>query len=401
MPSQDARAASPVFRRAAVAALLCGLFAALALGPAGAAAASLGSVPAEVAAYVANGGMVTRLNNVYGKNAAGAGVNFNATTKAGAISRVYEWTSTRLTNVKTDHPVQLTNNWVVPITIADKPVGLATIWINPQSAAPELANFEPMPGLAAALEAVPATAALVRDTTTHAWLALDAGTVTPLIAGTSGLSTPAPVDSLTFSAGAAPAGPRPPVAGLVLAIIGVGVVVAALLVALLLPRGRAARARTVRDAVASAIAGEASAIAEPAPALAPAPEPVPAPEPEPVPAPEPVPVPAPVPAPKSPAARPATAAKASTPVTKPASSKPGGSKPGSSMPGSRNPTVPTASTKPRAQKPAVQKPPVAKPPVAKPPAQKPRAQKPPAARPAPTPRPASDPDSPPNVAPEA
>ena len=393
MPSQDARAASPVFRRAAVAALLCGLFAALALGPAGAASASLGSVPAEVAAYVANGGMVTRLNNVYGKNAAGAGVNFNATTKAGAISRVYEWTSTRLTNVKTDHPVQLTNNWVVPITIADKPVGLATIWINPQSAAPELANFEPMPGLAAALEAVPATAALVRDTTTHAWLALDAGTVTPLIAGTSGLSTPAPVDSLTLSAGAAPTGPRPPVAGLVLAIIGVGVVVAALLVALLLPRGRAARARTVRDAVASAIAGEASAIAEPAPALAPAPVPVP------------VPVPAPVPAPKSPAARPvarpATAAKASTPVTKPASSKPGGSKPGSSMPGSRNPTVPTASTKPRAQKPAVQKPPVAKPPVAKPPAQKPRAQKPPAARPAPTPRPASDPDSPPNVAPEA
>ena len=380
-----------MFRRAAVAALLCGLFAALALGPAGAASASLGSVPAEVAAYVANGGMVTRLNNVYGKNAAGAGVNFNATTKAGAISRVYEWTSTRLTNVKTDHPVQLTNNWVVPITIADKPVGLATIWINPQSAAPELANFEPMPGLAAALEAVPATAALVRDTTTHAWLALDAGTVTPLIAGTSGLSTPAPVDSLTLSAGAAPAGPRPPVAGLVLAIIGVGVVVVALLVALLLPRGRAARARTVRDAVAPAIAGEASAIAEPAPALAPAPEPVP--------------VPAPVNAPKSPAARPAarpaTAAKASTPVTKPASSKPGGSKPGSSMPGSRNPTVPTASTKPRAQKPAVQKPPVAKPPVAKPPAQKPRAQKPPAARPAPTPRPASDPDSPPNVAPEA
>ena len=382
-----------MFRRAAVAALLCGLFAALALGPAGAAAASLGSVPAEVAAYVANGGMVTRLNNVYGKNAAGAGVNFNATTKAGAISRVYEWTSTRLTNVKTDHPVQLTNNWVVPITIADKPVGLATIWINPQSAAPELANFEPMPGLAAALEAVPATAALVRDTTTHAWLALDAGTVTPLIAGTSGLSTPAPVDSLTLSAGAAPAGPRPPVAGLVLAIIGVGVVVVALLVALLLPRVRAARARTVRDAAAPAIAGEASAIAEPAPALAPAPVPVP------------VPVPAPVPAPKSPAARPATrlatAAKASTPVTKPASSKPGGSKPGGSMPGSRNPTVPTASTKPRAQKPAVQKPPVAKPPVAKPPAQKPRAQKPPAARPAPTPRPASDPDSPPNVAPEA
>jgi hypothetical protein len=369
-----------VFRRAAVAVLLSGLFAALALGPAGTASASLGSVPAEVAAYVANGGMVTRLNNVYGKNASGAGVDFNATTKAGAISRVYEWTSTRLTNVKTDHPVQLTNNWVVPITIADKPVGLATIWINPQSAAPELANFDQIPGLAKALEAVPATAALVRDTTTHAWLALDAGTVTPLIAGTSGLSTPAAVDSLTLSAGATPATPRQPAAGLVLAIFGVGGVVAVLLVALLLPRGRAARARKVRDAAASAIVGEASAIAEPAPP----------------------PAPAPVPAPKSPATRPARAAKASTPVTKPASSKPGGSKPGSSVPGSRKPASATASTKPRAQKPAAQKPPVQKPPVQKPPAQMPRAQKPPsAARPAPTPRPDSDPDSPPDVRPEA
>ncbi len=361
-----------------MAVLLSGLFAALALGPAGTASASLGSVPAEVAAYVANGGMVTRLNNVYGKNAVGAGVDFNATTKAGAISRVYEWTSTRLTDVKTDHPVQLTNNWVVPITIADKPVGLATIWINPQSAAPELANFDQMLGLAKALEAVPATAALVRDTTTHAWLALDAGTVTPLIAGTSGLSTPAPVDSLTLSAGATPAAPRQPATGLVLAIVGVGVVVAVLLVTLLLPRGRAARARKVRDAAASAIVGEASAIAEPAPA------------------------PEPVPAPKSPATRPARAAKASTPVTKPASSKPGGSKPGSSVPGSRKPASATASTKPRAQKPAVQKPPAQKPPAPKPRAQKPRAQKPPpAARPDPTPRPDSDPDSPPDVTPEA
>ena len=104
--------------RAAIAAVI-GLAAGalgLALVPAGAASASLGSVPAEVTAYVAGGGMVARLNDVYGPNASGtAGIKFDDTTKAGPISRVYEWTGDRLANHPTTHPVQLTNNWVVPI----------------------------------------------------------------------------------------------------------------------------------------------------------------------------------------------------------------------------------------------------------------------------------------------
>ena len=99
-------------------AVLVGLLAAFVLGPATAASASLGSVPADVATYVSDGSMVARLNDIYGKNAAGtAGISFDATTQAGPISRVYEWTADRLANTKTDHPVQLTNNWVVPITI--------------------------------------------------------------------------------------------------------------------------------------------------------------------------------------------------------------------------------------------------------------------------------------------
>ncbi|MBW8872824.1 MAG: hypothetical protein JF618_11935, partial [Leifsonia sp.] len=171
-----------------------------ALAPAAPASASLGSVPAEVTAYVTGGAMVTRLNDVYGPNASGtAGISFDDTTKAGPISRVYEWTAVRLANHATDHPVQLTNNWVVPITIGGASVGLATIWINPQTVDAELAEFAPSAALGTALTTVPPTAALVRDTTTGAWLALADGEVTPLIAGKSGLTGPVPVGSLKLS----------------------------------------------------------------------------------------------------------------------------------------------------------------------------------------------------------
>src|SRR5690349_5241885 len=131
-----------------------------ALGGAGAASASLGSVPPEVTAYVTSGAMVARLNDVYGPNASGtAGIKFDDTTKAGPISRVYEWTADRLANRATNHPVQLTNNWVVPITIGGTSVGLARIWINPQTVGAELADFTPSAALGTALTTVPATAA--------------------------------------------------------------------------------------------------------------------------------------------------------------------------------------------------------------------------------------------------
>ncbi|HXR43170.1 MAG TPA: hypothetical protein VN759_00100, partial [Pseudolysinimonas sp.] len=100
------------------------------------ASASLGSVPAEVGAYVSSGALVARLGDLYGPGKHGAGIDFDATTKPGPISRVYEWTQDRYAHPSSDHPIQLTNNWVVPITVADKPVGLATIWINPQSVLP-------------------------------------------------------------------------------------------------------------------------------------------------------------------------------------------------------------------------------------------------------------------------
>ena len=350
-------------RRAAFV-LLGGMVAALVIGPASAASASLGSVPTQVAAYVADGGMVARLADVFGKNAAGAGIDFDATTKAGPITRVYEWTTARLSSQKTDHPVQLTNNWVVPITIADKPVGLATLWINPQTVAPELADFTATPALATAMAAVPPTSALVRDTTTHAWLALEGDTVTPLVAGSSGLSKPTRVDTLRLSGATAPAvAPSGANAGLWLAIGAVGVIVVVIVIALLVPRRRRPAASVVRGADATGAAAAASV--QPEPVVEPvesvvesAPEPV-AVAPEPAPQVE-------EPAPASRTARPAAAnsaktAKTGTPVTKPVGSKPG----------SRAPSSAAASGKPRVQKPPVQKPPVQKPPQRKPPARKP------------------------------
>jgi hypothetical protein len=313
--------------RAAAAVLVAGIVALLAVVPAAEASASLGSVPAEVSAYVANG-MVARLSDIYGKNASGKGIDFTATTEAGPISRVYEWTAVRLKDQATDHPVQLTNTWVVPITIGGKTVGLATIWINPQTAAPELASFDPTPALATAMAAVPATAALVRDNATHAWLALDGGTVTPLVAGSSGLTTPAPVASLKLASGASGPATTTKNTGLSFAIGVVALLVVLTAFALLVSRGRPAR---------------------PARAGAPADVAVAAAEPEPLADTEPLAATQTLADTEKP--RPARAAKPPSPVTTPAGSKQGG----------RPPASAAASTKPRIQKPRIQKPPAQKP----------------------------------------
>jgi hypothetical protein len=340
---------------AAVVGLLVGAVG-LVAGSAGAASASLGSVPPEVTAYVTSGAMVARLNDVYGPNASGtAGITFDDTTKAGPISRVYEWTAERLANHATDHPVQLTNNWVVPITIGGASVGLATIWINPQTVDAELAEFTPSAELGTALTTVPATAALVRDRATGAWLALADGTVTPLIAGKSGLTGPVPVDSLKL----APAAPKPaattePNTGLALAIGIVGVIVIIIVVALLLPRGR----RTKKTSQAEGAVASTEAVA-------------PKPEPEPEPA-------------KAPASKPAPAKPA---PAKPSLVKPSTAKPAGPRPSGRTPTTSSAS------KPASSKPPVSRPAT-------PKASKPPVPKQPPrprTPKPPADPADDPTV----
>ena len=146
--------------------------------------ASAGSVPSEVIRYVTTGPMVARLNDVYGPNAAGTkGIDFDATTKPGPISRVWLWTDERRAGKPTAHPTRMTNRWVVPVTVAGHPIGIATIWINPDLDAPELAEFETDVPAAVALATVPASAQLIHDTVSRAWLALDAGVLTPLVRG--------------------------------------------------------------------------------------------------------------------------------------------------------------------------------------------------------------------------
>jgi hypothetical protein len=349
----------PRGRVAAALAAVMGLMALAAgviAGPVGTASASLGSVPPEVTAYVTSGAMVARLNDVYGPNASGtAGIAFDDTTKPGPISRVYEWTADRLANHATDHPVQLTNNWVVPITIGGASVGLATIWINPQSVDAELAEFTPSAALGTALTTVPATAALVRDRATGAWLALADGTVTPLVAGKSGLTKPVPVASLKL----APATSAPPTAsepntGLSLAIGIVGLIVIVIVVALLLSRGRARKSPEAGDAAATV-------------ATAPAPEPKAAAELE--------------TATEPAAKRASTTPKPATP--KPATPKPATAKPATPRPSGRTPTT-TSAAKPASSKPPASRPASAK--ASKPPAPK----QPPRPR---TPKPPADPSS--------
>ena len=63
----------------------------------------------------------------------------------------------------TDTPVERQNLWTAPITVNDDTIGLAIIWINPASVAPELADFVRDPDLARALSDVPADSYVVRD----------------------------------------------------------------------------------------------------------------------------------------------------------------------------------------------------------------------------------------------
>lgn len=212
----------------------------LALAPASLARAE-GSVPSEVSAYVTDGSLVAQLNDVYGVNAAGQGIDFDDTTKTGVIERVHVWSDALRAGEETDHPVDLRNEWIVPVTIADAPVGIATVWINPATVLPELALFVADADLATALSEVPDGSSLVHDQESAAWLALaEDGTLTPLVPGRTGLSTPVPLDDVAILP--APTAPEEPAGdpgtGVGFAIAVVLVLLAVIIVALLVPAGR-------------------------------------------------------------------------------------------------------------------------------------------------------------------
>lgn len=172
---------------------MSGVIAVLAIGAPAAlqASASEGSVPAEVAAYAsAPDGLVARLDDLFGGT---GGIEFDDTTKVGQLNRVFVFTEDFIAGLDTETPVELANEWTAPVTVADKPVGLATIWINPASVQPELADFVVDDELTTLLSDVPADVYLVRDSERAAWFTLVDGNLTALVAGTSGITGPTPL----------------------------------------------------------------------------------------------------------------------------------------------------------------------------------------------------------------
>jgi hypothetical protein len=204
-----------------------------------AASASAGSVPPEVTAYVTGGGLVERLDDIYGENAAGDGIAFDDTTTPGPISRVFLWTEERLAGDTAGKPTRMANEWAVPVTVAEEPVGVAIVWINLDTEDPELAEFLPGAAAATALAAVPDAAQLVRDEGSAAWFALADDTLTALVAGTSGVADPVPVDDYAVVAPTPEPEPDTSDAGVGLAITAAVVLFLVILAALfLLPRVR-------------------------------------------------------------------------------------------------------------------------------------------------------------------
>jgi len=156
-----------------------------------AASASQGSVPGVVAAYASDpAGLVARLADLFGPGKAGKGITFDDTTKVGQLNRAFAFTPEFTAGTTNENPIRLTNEWTAPITVAGSPVGLATIWINPQTNDPELADFVAAPGTGKALTDVPADAYLIHDAPRGAWVTLQADVVTALVPGSTGLTGP-------------------------------------------------------------------------------------------------------------------------------------------------------------------------------------------------------------------
>ena len=219
-------------------------------------------VPEQVGTYFATG-LIPRLAGLYGPGAkAGTGITFDATTKVGGIRRVLSWTNAFLAGTKTASPTELTNNWIASVTINQtEVVGLATVWINPSSDLPELANFDPGPALVAALAAAPASTMLIRDVAHAAWFATDGTTITPLVAGTSGVTFPTPPANYQKTIAAVTTDAAAPNQGLPVAGVVLGVVVVILAAFVLLP----VRRRRARGAAAVPTVGTAEPLVEQSP----------------------------------------------------------------------------------------------------------------------------------------
>jgi hypothetical protein len=201
-------------------------------------------VPSVVAAYAADpGGLVARLDDLFGVGATGSGLDFGDTAKVGELDRVFVWRADFLAGVTGPNPIKRVNEWTATVTIADKPVGVATIWINPAGDVPDLANFAAGASIGAAFAGIPATAALVHDPLRSAWFTLEGNDLAPLVAGDSGLesaTTLSAYQGLIADAGRSVAPVEAPNSGAMNSIIVIAIAVVAV-VGLVLVLGRRSR----------------------------------------------------------------------------------------------------------------------------------------------------------------
>lgn len=209
------------------------------------AAATQGSVPPEVIVFATDpDGLVLSLEDFFGVAADGTGIDFDDTTEIGRVDRVFSFTPDWLAGERTGTPALIANQWVAPVRIADEPVGVAVIWINPGTVRPQLADFLPSPELAAALVDLPAEASLVFDDERIAWLLLEEATLTPVLGDGS------PTTLTAYQRGLAPDDAAPAAEGVNLgSVLSVGIIVAvALVVVLVLLIPLARRRRVPRPA---------------------------------------------------------------------------------------------------------------------------------------------------------
>ncbi len=199
--------------------------------------------PQPVAAYFADG-LIPRLIDLYGSgNGVTTGIDFDATTLVGPISRVMEWTPDFLAGHPSSDPTRLTNNWVAPVSLRGDLIGLATVWINPADDQPELASFDSA-ALAQKVAAAPRGSILVHDPPRNAWFALSEDSLIPLVRGTSTVSSPTTPEAyqqiIANPTSEVTRGPS----GVAIAALVLGIVILGVAVFVLLPiRKRTPRAR--------------------------------------------------------------------------------------------------------------------------------------------------------------
>ncbi|MBH0110882.1 hypothetical protein I6E81_11960 [Salinibacterium sp. NG22] len=179
-------ASTPSFRRRWVGVAAAAMVAIVTLVPVVGASASVGSTPPDVTLFAnADDGLLLELEEFFGQNQRGSGLDFTNGIELGAIDRVFLWSNDYHSGQSTETPVQYVNRWMVPVTIGEEPVGVAMIGIDPATVDPEMIDFIRRPGVALALDDVDDDATLVQEPETGAWFSLLDGVITPLVRGSS------------------------------------------------------------------------------------------------------------------------------------------------------------------------------------------------------------------------